>query len=379
MRQLDKEASVSYFDDLKQTILINSYTKNKNGVDDVGVLFDGWMGALGYEVTLHRRGLIGDHRHYVAPRGPGKRLLLLGHLDTVFPPDTFDHYDEDERWVYGPGVCDMKGGNIVALQALRNLHASGEAIRNVDMLLVSDEESGSDDSKLLSAQLAVDYDYCLVFEAAGAKMEAVAARKGVGTFTVDIEGVAKHAGNSYAEGVDANLEAARKLEALVALTDLEKGTTVNVGKMEGGIGANTISPHAHLLFELRYKSAAERDRVLAAVDTIVATSYVSGTKATLGGGIQRDVMQRTPETEAFVADIERIAGITLATEERGGVSDANILSAAGVVTLDGFGPYGDGDHTRHERALKESFPERIALTERLLRYFTTHLDFRENV
>ena len=260
---------MNYFDDLRETVCINSYTKNKSGVDRVGRLFDGWMEPLGFALTVHQRELIGEHRHYVSAHAPGKRLLLLGHLDTVFPPDTFDHYDEDEQWVYGPGVCDMKGGNIVALQALRNLAASGHPIRNIDMLLVSDEETGSDDSKFLSAALASDYDYCLVFEAAGAKMEAVSARKGVGTFTIDIEGVAKHAGNHYAEGVDANLEAARKLEALVALTDLEQGTTVNVGKMEGGIGANTISPRAHLLFELRYKSAAERDRVLDAVDAIV--------------------------------------------------------------------------------------------------------------
>jgi glutamate carboxypeptidase len=358
-------------------ILINSYTKNKNGVDEVGRLFDSWMEPLGFETAIHTRELIGEHRHYRSAEKAGKKLLLLGHLDTVFPPSTFDHYEEDGEWVYGPGACDMKGGNIVALQALRNLCARGVEIANVDMLLVSDEETGSDDSKFLSAELAREYDYCLVFEAAGPNMEVVTARKGVGTFTIDIEGVAKHAGNFYAEGVDANLEAALKLKELVALTDLGKGTTVNVGKMEGGIGANTISPHAHLLFELRYKTADERDRVLAAIDRIVATSCVEGTRATLGGGIQRDVMQKSVETEALVRDIERIAGITLATEERGGVSDANILSAAGVVTLDGFGPYGDGDHTRHERASKRSFEERIALTETLLSYFIEHCDFKE--
>ena len=83
--------------------------------------------------------------------------------------------------------------------------------------------------------------------------------------------MAKHAGNFYADGVDANLEAAHKLQKLVALTDLSKGTTVNVGKLEGGIGANTISPHAHLTFELRYKTTAEKERVLNAIDTIIAT------------------------------------------------------------------------------------------------------------
>jgi glutamate carboxypeptidase len=271
----------------------------------------------------------------------------------------------------------MKGGNMVALEALRRLEAEGRGIANIDMLLVSDEESGSDDSKLLSAKLARGYDYCLVFEAAGKAMEVVTARKGVGTFTIDITGVAKHAGNHYAEGVDANLEASHKLQRLVALTDLAEGTTVNVGKVEGGIGANTISPRAQLLFELRYKTAGERDRVLRAIDEIVATSYVEGTTAVLGGGIQRDVMQCTQETLDFIDDIARITGVRLGTEERGGVSDANIVSSQGVITLDGFGPFGDGDHTHHERALKSSFESRIALTTALLRYFTEHLDFKE--
>jgi len=368
---------VGYFSDLERIIKINSFTKNKAGVDRVGKHFDEWLEPLGFSTTVHQRELIGEHRHYCSRRVRGKRVLLLGHLDTVFPPEKFEEYREDEEWIYGPGVCDMKGGNIVALEALRRLKVSGKDICNVDVLFVSDEETGSDDSKLLSRELAKEYDYCFVFEAAGPNMEVVTARKGVGTFTIDIEGVARHAGNHYADGVDANLEAAYKIKALIALTNLEKGTTVNVGKMEGGIGANTISPHAHLLFELRYKSVAERDRVLEAIDKIVERSYVEGTKAQLGGGIQRDVMQNSEATQQLLDDIERITGYRLPTEERGGVSDANIFSAEGVVTLDGFGPFGDGDHTHHERALKSSFGERIELTTQLLDYFITNLDFKE--
>jgi len=364
---------VDYLKDLKRVIDINSYTKNKAGVDKVGEVFDEWLGAIGFEITRYRRELIGEHRYYTSPTRTGKKLLLLGHLDTVFPEGKFEGYSEDDEWIYGPGVCDMKGGNLVALEALRNLHQAGIEITNVDLLFVSDEETGSDDSKHVSAKLAEKYDYCLVFEAAGPHGEVVTGRKGVGTFTIDITGVAKHAGNFYAEGVDANLEAAHKLQKLIALTDLEKGTTVNVGKIEGGIGANTISPHAYLLFELRYKVTDERDRVLSAVETIVSTSYVEGTSSTLGGGIQRDVMQSSPESKAFVEALQMISGETLPTEERGGVSDANILSSHGVITLDGFGPFGDGDHTVHERASKQSFEERIALTTTLLTHFVKNL------
>ncbi len=365
-----------YLDDLKRIININSYTNNKAGVDKVGLVFDEWLSALGYKVEVHQRELIGEHRHYTSTHQDGKKLLLLGHLDTVFPPNTFENFSEDAEWIYGPGVCDMKGGNVVALEALRNLQRAGIAINNIDLLFVSDEETGSDDSKHLSAKLAEDYDYCLVFEAAGVDMEVVRARKGVGTFTIDITGKAAHAGNHYADGHDANLEASYKLQKLVALTDLEKGTTVNVGKIHGGIGANTISPEAHILFEIRYTQVEEKNRVLESVSKITNTSYVEGTTARLGGGIQRDVMQYSESTKGFIEDIERIAKIKLSTEARGGVSDANILSASGVITLDGFGPFGDGDHTIHERANKKSFDERIDLTTILLKHFTKNLDFK---
>jgi glutamate carboxypeptidase len=243
------------------------------------------------------------------------------------------------------------------------------------MLLVSDEETGSDDSKILTAKIASEYDYCFVYEAAGKEMEVVTGRKGVGTFFINIEGKAAHAGNNYADGNDANLEAAMKLQELVKLTNLDKGTTVNVGKIEGGIGANTISPHAHLTFELRYKTIDERDRVLEAINTVVKTSYVQGTNSTLSGGIQRDVMQTTDKSLEFIKSIENITSQKLKSEERGGVSDANIVSSRGVVTLDGFGPYGDGDHTILERANKKSFEQRIDLSQMLFKHFVENLSF----
>jgi len=366
---------MSYLDDLKMIVTMNSYTKNKSGVDAVARQFDVWLEALGYETTVFLRELIGEHRLYRSSNVNGKKLLLVGHLDTVFPPNTFEQYRQDDNWVYGPGVCDMKGGNIVLLEALRRLKNSDGTIENIDVLLVSDEETGSDDSKYVSASLAEEYDYCLVYEAAGAEGDIVVGRKGVGTFSIEITGLASHAGNHYCDGIDANLEASRKLLELVKLTDLDNGTTLNVGIIEGGIGANTVSPHAHITFELRYNSIRERDRVLAAVHKIVATSYVSGSKATLSGGIQRDVMLPSRESLALVETMERISNQRLPIQERGGVSDANIFSAHGVVTLDGLGPFGDGDHTPDERASKVSFEERIALSHKVFQHFVIHKSF----
>ena len=367
---------MDYLQLLRQVVSINSYTGNKAGVDKVGVIFDKYFESIGFNTTIYERELIGNHRYYTsAYDSEKKRLLLLGHLDTVFPKGKFEIFKEDKEWVYGPGVCDMKGGNVVIFKALEAIYKKNIDISNIDILFVSDEETGSDDSKYLTAELAKNYDYCFVYEAAGENMELVTGRKGVGTFFIDIEGKAAHAGNNYTKGIDANLEASYKLQELVKLTDLGKSTTVNVGKIEGGIGANTISPYAHLTFEIRYKTTDERDRVLENIDKIVNKSYVKGSKSKLRGGIQRDVMQTSNESLNLVKHLENISSQKILTEERGGVSDANIVSSNGVITLDGFGPYGDGDHTVNERALKESFDSRIELSYKLFKHFIKEGDF----
>ncbi|MDD7804504.1 MAG: M20 family metallopeptidase [Endozoicomonas sp. (ex Botrylloides leachii)] len=360
------------FKELCSTIEINSYTKNKVGVDEYGRIFTLWMESLGYTTHRHRREKIGDHLHFTTSRREGRCILLLGHLDTVFPENTFKSFHEDQHWIYGPGVCDMKGGNYVALTALRAIHTKYGSIENIDMLLVSDEETGSDDSKSLTTDLAKNYDACLVFEAAGKNNEVVIARKGVATLVIDFIGKAAHAGNKYIEGCDANLAAAQTLIHLTNLTDLKAGTTVNAGKMKGGLGANTISPHAQLVVEFRFTSATERDRVLCAIEKLVANQSILGVSATMSGGIQREVMEQTEKQQQLLKEIETVLGYPLLTEKRGGVSDANTVSSVGIPTLDGFGPFGDGDHTIKERACKASFEQRINEVTKILNHFTAN-------
>jgi glutamate carboxypeptidase len=359
---------MDYLKDLESIVNINSYTKNKIGVDLVGQKMTSWLEPLGFTLFTHKKENIGNHLLFSSKKKSGKKILLLGHNDTVFPPNSFEGFSQDETWVYGPGVCDMKGGNIVALQSLRNIHKIDNEIYNIDFLLVSDEETGSDDSKELTSSIAINYDYCFVFEAAGTNMEIVTQRKGVGTFTITIEGLASHAGNHYDKGIDANLEASYKLQELVKLTDLELQTTVNVGKINGGIGANTISPKCELLLEIRYTTNDEKIRVLNALNKITNTSYVSGTISTLNGFIQRDVMMENQKQLELIEELETITNSVILTEKRGGVSDANIVASCGITTLDGFGPFGDGDHTIKERALKSSFESRIDFTTKILNH-----------
>jgi len=361
---------MKYLKDLEKIININSYTKNKEGVDNVGQIMSTWLKELGFNETTYKREEIGNHQLFTTKRKDNqKNILLLGHNDTVFPAGTFEGFTEDETWVYGPGVCDMKGGNIVALQSLRNIYKNNNEITNIDFLLVSDEESGSDDSKHVTLDIAKNYDYCFVFEAAGPNLEVVTGRKGVGTFTIAIQGVPAHAGTSYLKGIDANLEASYKLQELSKLTNLDLGTTVNVGKIEGGIGANTISPKCEMLLEIRYTTNKERDRLLSSLNEITNTSYIKGTTSKLSGLIQRDVMESNESQAILIKQIEEITGTTIITEKRGGVSDANHVSSCGVTTIDGFGPFGDGDHTKKERASKESFELRINMMTNILSFF----------
>ncbi len=359
---------MNYLNDLEKICRINSFTQNKEGVDAVGREMRLWLEEIGFETNVYSREAIGDHLLFCSPKVEGGKILLLGHNDTVFPQGKFENFSQDERWIYGAGVCDMKGGNIVALEALREVFQSQGKIENIDVLLVSDEETGSDDSKFLTLELAKNYDYCFVFEAAGEKLEVVTGRKGVGTFTISIEGKAAHAGTSYTKGVNANLEATYKLQALTKLTNLEIGTTVNVGKISGGIGANTISPNCELLLEIRYKTNGERDRLLTALEDINNHAYVEGSIATLDGLIQRDVMEPNHQQEELLHRLKEISGEEIPTEQRGGVSDANHVASCGVVTLDGWGPFGDGDHTINERALKSSFEQRIKMMSKILSY-----------
>lgn len=367
---------MGYLEDLEKIVIINSHTQNKHGVDQVSKVMSSWLLELGFNSETFNRELIGDHVLYKSEQKAGPRILLLGHNDTVFPEGYFEGFTQDEDWVYGPGVCDMKGGNIVALEALRNIFKKNGKIFNIDFLLVSDEETGSDDSKEVTSTLASNYDYCFVFEAAGKNLELVTARKGVGRYIIKIEGKASHAGTSYEKGVNANLEGAIKLQKYSELINLKEGSIVNVGKLEGGIGINTVSPHCEMMMEFRFDKKSEQSRIMKEVEKITNTSYVKGTKAVADGVIQRGVMEENEKQLQLVKFFEILTQSKIPLESRGGVSDANIVSSCGVTTLDGFGPYGDGDHTKKERALKSSFEQRIEMMTKILSHYQD--DFFKN-
>ena len=216
---------------LKEIVEINSFTRNPEGANRVGDVLSGFLDGIGFAEKRYPNEHFGDHQVFTRS-GSGSRLLFLTHKDTVFPPDAgFTQFRIEGDRAMGPGVIDMKGGIVVLLFALRMLHEMGLGGSNdYAITVVSDEEIGSDDSRALTEELARDRDYVLVFECGGRQGELVTSRKGVGTYFVEIEGRAAHAGNEYMDGINANLELAHKLIAIQGLTDVEKGTTVKRGR-----------------------------------------------------------------------------------------------------------------------------------------------------
>ena len=353
---------------LKSLSDINSYTGNPHGVNVVGDRVAQTLVAIGFSEKRHTRKTIGDHRYFGRPGFGGKNILFSCHLDTVFPPDLgFHECIVGDPITRGPGVIDMKGGITVLLHTLKMLDDLGlRRPSSYHIFFSSDEETGSEDARPLVEDIAKGKDYGLVFECGGSNHEVVSARKGVGTFWIDIEGRAAHAGNDWAHGIDANLEAAHKLIELRNLSDLDRGTTVNVGQISGGIGANTISPNSQLLIDIRFTHQEEGERTLEGLRRIARETFVPGSRATLRGGIQRPVMEETKGNRDFAARVHWLSEGTIHPEKRGGVGDANFIGFAGVPTLDGFGPVGGKDHTPEEFMITQSLFDRMELLARVL-------------
>ncbi|MBK5117046.1 MAG: M20/M25/M40 family metallo-hydrolase, partial [Thermoleophilia bacterium] len=215
--------------------------------------------ALGFEVARIPGSEVGDHLLALRSAQPGPGQLLLGHFDTVWPLGTLDSMPakiEDGR-LHGPGAYDMKAGLVQGLFALQAIGAAGlTPPLPVTAFLNADEEIGSPDSRRKLDELSRESERAFVLEpSAGARGNLKTARKGVGGFEVRIHGKASHAGLAPGEGASAIVEASHQIQRLFALNDPERGTTVNVGTIDGGIGANVVAPEVVLEIDVRVTSA----------------------------------------------------------------------------------------------------------------------------
>jgi glutamate carboxypeptidase len=281
---------------------------------------------------------------------------LVGHLDTVFPPGRFEGYRRDGALRRGPGVLDMKGGLVVIAWALRALAAAGglEALPPLRLVVVADEEVGSPEGQGVIRQALAGAEACLVFEAGRAQDALITRRKGTGALEVVAHGRAAHAGNAHQEGANALWALARFVDRAQQLTDYARGLTVNVGRVVGGQGKNTVPDLAQAEVDVRFCTRADGEQLVQRLRQAAeeAAAGVPGTRLELRGGVAREPLERTEASAALLAAYGACARASgLGSGEAplvGGGSDASTASALGIPALDGLGPRGRGFHTVDE-------------------------------
>ncbi len=284
--------------------------------------------------------------------GSGPRLLLIGHMDTVFEPGTAAErpFKVDGDRATGPGVSDMKGGLLAGLHALGALR-SLDRTPSVTFVANPDEEIGSPFSTSHIRELVAEHDAALVLECARANGDIVSARKGIADYEVTITGRAAHAGVEPEKGRSAILEAAHLVLALHALNGRWPSATVNAGVIEGGSRPNVVAASCRMEVDVRAASASEFEMAAAELEGIVTRPTIEGVSATLRRAAFHPPMERTPGNARLAKLAIAIAaelGFELRDALTGGASDANTTTAAGLPTLDGLGPVGGDDHSPDE-------------------------------
>ena len=357
---------------IRQMVEMESPSDNKQAVDKLGRWLASKFEALGGHSKFHRATEFGDHLQVDFPgRDRRKPVLLLGHIDTVYPLGTLASMPcriSDGR-LFGPGALDMKSGIAFMLSAIDSLRdQDGSLPRAVSVLLVSDEEVGSDSSRRITEELAKRCAAVLVLEPSyGAQGLLKTARKGVGEYELKVTGVAAHSGLDFEKGHSAILELARQIERISKFTDLKRGLTLNVGLVQGGTRVNVIPAEAAATIDVRVVKMSDGstiDRKLQSLKPIDRKC-----KLRLSGGIDRPPLERSPHVISLfrqASDLAREVGWKLGEAAVGGGSDGNLTAALGIPTLDGLGAVGDGAHAAHESILISECPRRAALVAALI-------------
>jgi glutamate carboxypeptidase len=364
-RQREMVASV------RELVLLESPTQNQQACDALCSHLAGELERIGGRVIIHRRPSAGSHLQVNFTGGKNREpVLLLGHFDTVYDIGTLQTmpWREEKGRLYGPGVFDMKSGiaqMMFALAALREVQ--GGLPRPVMVLLVSDEEGGSDTSRALTEKIARQCAAVLVCEPSGPGGALKTARKGVGAFLVKVTGQAAHSGLDFEKGHSAILELARQIQAISRLTDLKRGVTLNVGVVRGGTRTNVIAAEAMAEVDLRIAKKADGTVMERKVRRLRPVNPKC--KIEIEGGINRPPMERTKHVVALFELARKIAGeLGFPLEEIavGGGSDGNFTGGIGIPTLDGLGAVGEGAHASHESIVAAELPRRAALLAGLI-------------
>ena len=349
---------------LRELVEVESPSEDKAAVDRAGDLVGRWAGELGGKVKRHTQKTFGDvlELRFGPNRSTSGRVLLLGHLDTVWPMGTLEKmpWKESDGKISGPGVLDMKAGVVMALEAVTALREL-EVERPVTLLLVSEEEVGSPVSRAITERLAAESAAVLVLEPAQG-LAYKTARKGVGNYELVVQGVGSHAGVDFGSGHSAVLEMARLVEKVSGFTDLSKGLTVNVGVIGGGTRSNVVAAECMAEVDVRIAKAKDAVRVERMFRGLRVTDKAC--RLTVTGGINRPPMERKAGTVALFRLAQKLAaemGLELEEASTGGGSDGSFTAAMGVPTLDGMGAVGAGAHAAHEHVVVKHLVKRTAL------------------
>ena len=361
-------------DTIQQLVEIESPSDLKAAVDRLSTVLASRFGELGGQVKLHRQEKFGNHLeiNFAGATRNAKPLLLLGHLDTVYSIGTISKMKcrVAKGRVFGPGVLDMKAGIALGFHVIEGLLKwhNGRLPRPLTVLLVSDEEIGSQSSRAITEKLARQSEAVLVLEPASGLNGAVkTSRKGVGGYTLNVSGKAAHSGLDFEKGHSAVLELARQILEISKLGGSRNRVTINVGKISGGTRVNVVPAEASASIDVRAatkKDAVEMHRRLHALKP-----FNRNCKIAVTGEINRPPMQRTEGVAALYAKAQTVAenlGWTLEEASVGGGSDGNFTAALGIPTLDGLGAVGEGAHAEHESVVISEFPRRAALLAGLI-------------
>ncbi|HEU5423172.1 MAG TPA: M20 family metallopeptidase [Nitrolancea sp.] len=366
------EAVDRYLLELAEIVDIDSGTRDKAGVDRAGSFLARLLTGIGCELRGFPNPELGDNFTATLRGGGERRVVLLGHVDTVYPRGTVAErrFTISERRAYGPGVLDMKGGLILGYHAMRIL---GEVARDefAELVFVAngDEEIGSPSSRGQIEAEARRADAVLVLEPGHEPGSVLAERKGVGWYAVEVFGRASHAGAAPEEGASAVLELAHKIIALHGLNDPGSGTTVSANVIRGGTARNVIPADAHAAVDVRVTTPEEAARVDAAIQALARRATVAGTRTVISGGLNRPPMAPRQSTQPLLEcarRLDRQLGLEFSALGSGGGSDGNFTAALGVPTLDGLGPVGRNAHSVDEYIELDSIPARLALLTGLI-------------
>jgi glutamate carboxypeptidase len=363
------ERSDSLIEQLRGFIEIESPSTDKAAVDRFGAVVAADLRALGAVVTADPQTVTGDHVIGRFGEGPGG-ILILCHLDTVHAVGAIGDNPTriQDGKLYGPGAIDMKGSIVQTLAALRALAENRKMPgRPITALFTSDEETGSTTSRALIESLGAQAGLVLCMEPALTDGSLKTWRKGIGGFEIRVRGRATHAGADHENGANAIDEMAHQVMRLRAMTDYARGTTVNVGVIEGGTRSNVVPDSCRIEVDIRVMTPTEAGEVCAAITALQPLN--PKTRITVTGGMNRPPMPRTETiARAFAAaqEIGRGLGLRFGEGGTGGGSDANFIAPLGVPVLDGLGPLGNGAHSEREHLIVRSLPERAALLAGIL-------------